>query len=189
MEYCIDLNLDMDWVLKDPNYLNTLEPIKENVGHYHLPEENITNEFHAWMESIGVHLWYSEIFLVSPHSSLFIHSDSLTPLDSCKINWVYDNGETFMRWYSVKDGAELKHQKNNIGGEYFACDDHNDYILEYQHKIGKPTLVNASEPHDVINNSDFPRWSVSLSFRKNGADWRIGYSDFRKILEPWIIST
>jgi len=189
MEYCVDLDLEMLWILKDENYLDNLNLEESKLGHFYLPEENLTDEFHSWMESIGVHLWYSEIFQVPAHSTLFIHSDSLTPLDSCKINWVYDKGETFMRWYGLKNGAELKHQKNNIGGEYFACDDEDDYILKYQHKIGKPTLVNASEPHDVINNSDFPRWSVSLSFRKNGDDWRIGYNDFKNILQPWIMTT
>jgi hypothetical protein len=91
-----------------------------------------------------------------------------------------------MRWFKLSEGAELKLQNNFIGGHYYSADRDDQYILDCQHRIQQPTLVNAAVPHDVINDSDFDRWAVSLVFTRKDKNKRIGYNDFRKILEPYI---
>jgi len=188
-DYAIDLNLDMDWILADPNYFDNLI-VKPNLwNHYYLPPENLSKEFLSWADSLNLFIWYSEIFYTEPHGSLFIHSDHLDPLDSCKINWVYDNGPTFMRWFKVKDGAELKLQENTIGGFYYACDNDDDYELAYSHRVKKGTLLNVAIPHDVINDTDYPRWAVSIVFQRKGDEKRIGFNDMKELIKPWIAST
>jgi len=188
MEYCVDLDIGMDWILKDKNYFEVLSSRVNNdsPAHFYLPVTDLSNEFLDWCKSLNCQIWYSEIFYTPPGGSIFKHSDYLQPADCCKINWVYNEGDSYMRWFIIKEGAELKLRKNEIGGEYLACDSDDDYILKYQHKIGKPTLVNAAEPHDVINPSIFPRWAVSIVFREIGQDWRIGYKRFREILSSYI---
>lgn len=186
LEYCVDLDIGLDWIITDQDYFKNLNQDPDKLGHYYLPPEQLRKEFMDWIDSINCHIWYSEIFHVPHNSDLFIHSDSLTPLDSCKINWVYDQGETYMRWYSIPEGEELVHRKNTIGGDYYSLEDESGYKMEYQHRIAKPTLINAGAPHDVSNPTDHPRWCVSIVLRENGEDWRVSYKRFREILAPWI---
>lgn len=187
VEYCLDVDIGIEWILKTPDYFNLLNiGDKSNHRHFYLPITDVSDKFLVWCTSINCEIWYSEIFYNPPYKNLFIHSDSLKPSDSCKLNWVYDQDQTYMRWHKVKNGAELKFRKNNIGGEYFSCDSDDDYVLQHQHRISTPTLINASEPHDVINPTGSPRWCVSVVLRENGTDWRIGYSRLREILASCI---
>lgn len=178
-----DLDIGQDWILTDRNYFDNLIVDPNKWNHYYLPIEDLSLEFKKWVDSLGFFIRYSEIFYTKPMGSLFIHSDHLDPPDSCKINWVYDQGPTFMRWYKVKDGAELKLKENTIGGFYYACDSDDDYELVEVHRMGKGTLVNVGAPHDVINHTTHPRWCVSIVLQLKDSKTRIGYSDMKKILK------
>jgi hypothetical protein len=182
-KYFKDLNLPFDWILKDKDYLNNLVVNPDKWNHYYLPPDDLTLEFKDWVDSLGMVIRYSEIFYTKPKGSLFIHSDHLAPSDSCKINWVYDQGPTFMRWYRVKEGAELKLKENTIGGFYYACDNDSDYILTEQHRVGHGTLLNVGQPHDVINNTDYPRWCVSIVLQNKNNKTRIGFEEMKNKLK------
>jgi hypothetical protein len=188
MKYCVDLDIGMPWILKDPDYLNKLSVDKVNPNHFYLPITDLKDEFLSWLDQLNLKIHYSEIFYCPANGNIFKHSDCIDPLDSCKVNWVYDQGETYMRWFTLTSDAELKLRNNFIGGHYYSCDRDDQYFLDYQHRIQKPTLVNAAVPHDVINYSDFDRWAISLVFIKKDDDKRIGYSELIKILSPYLIS-
>jgi hypothetical protein len=188
-KYFEDLNLQYDWILEDQSYLDRLYVDPEKWNHYYLPPEHLTKEFKDWVDSLGLIIRYSEIFYTKARGSLFIHSDHLDPIDSCKINWVYDQGPTAMRWFRVKEGKELKLQENTIGGFYYACDNDDDYILDEEHRVGKGTLLNVGTPHDVINNTDYPRWCVSIVLQKKESEKRLGYLELKEILKDYIKST
>ena len=111
--------------------------------------------------------------------------NSIDTPDACKINWVYDQGETWMRWFKLKENKELQLMKSPIGTDYWACD-HKDCTLEHQYRVGKPTIITASEIHDVINPSDHRRFCVSIVVRVIGENRRMGYSRLKELLKDYI---
>jgi hypothetical protein len=101
------------------------------------------------------------------------------------MNWVYDQGETWMRWFKLKENKELQLMKSPIGTDYWAGD-RQDCTLDHQHQISKPTIINASEIHDVINLSDHRRFCVSIVVRVIGENRRMGYGRLKELLKDYI---
>ena len=188
-KFATDLNLKFDFILSNKNFFNEL-PIDPKLGyHTSIKLLDIDMDFIEWVKSLGLFIKYCELFYTPAHGKIFIHSDEIDPIDSCKINFVYDNGNTLMHWYDIKNNKELKRRNNTIGGLYFSCDDEDDYTLAYEHVVKKGTLVNVSIPHGITNNSAYPRYCVSVIFQKEKDTKRIGYTEMYKLLTPYLNST
>ena len=186
MEYCVDLDIGFDYILKDPDYFFKLPITDDDPAHFSIPHDAISDEFYAWIKKYNLQLEHSELFYCQPKGNIFIHVDEVYPPDSCKINWVYDQGETFMRWFKLKEDKELQVMKSPIGTNYWACYPE-ECTLEYQHRIGKPTLINASEIHDVINPSDHRRFCVSIVVKVIDEKDRIGYGRLKEIFKEYVL--
>jgi hypothetical protein len=188
MEYCADLDIGIDYILKDPDYFSKLPVTNEAPAQFVIPQDAITDEFYLWLSSNNLQLEHSELFYCPPIGNIFMHVDEIYPSDSCKINWAYDQSETLMRWYKLKEHKELQLMKSPIGTNYWAsC--HEDCTLEYQHRVGKPTLINASEIHDVINPSTYQRFCVSIVVKIIGEDTRVGYDRLKELLKDCVLPT
>lgn len=185
MEYCVDLDIGFDYILKDPDYFSKLPITDDDPAHFVIPQDAISDEFNLWLESKNLMITHSELFYCQPKGNIFIHIDEIDPPDSCKINWVYDQGETYMRWFKLKENKNLQIMRSPIGTKYWACY-HEDCTLEHQHRIGKPTLINASEIHDVINPSNYRRFCVSIIVKTIGEDKRLGYNKLKELLKSYI---
>ena len=188
MEYCADLDIGFDYILKDPDYFSKLPVTDNDPAQFVIPRDAITDEFYLWLRSNNLQLGHSELFYCPPKGNIFMHVDEIDPPDSCKMNWVYDQGETFMRWFKLKEHKELQVMKSPIGTDYWAAYEE-DCTLDYQHRVGKPTMVNASEIHDVINPSDYRRFCVSIVVKVIGEDDRIGYGRLREMLKDYVLPT
>lgn len=188
MEYCADLDIGIEYILKDLDYFSKLPITNEAPAHFIIPKNIISVEFYSWLNSNNLELEHAELFYCPPKGNIFIHVDEIYPSDSCKINWVYDQGETLMRWYKLKEHKELQLLKSPIGTNYWAADQ-KDCTLEYQYRIGKPTLINASEIHDVINPSNHRRFCVSIVVKVIGEDLRVGYSRLKDLLKDYVLPT
>lgn len=186
MEYCVDLDIGFDYILKDPDYFSKLPITDDDPAHFGIPHDAISDEFYSWLKKYNLQLEHSELFYCQPKGDIFIHIDEIDPPDSCKINWVYDQDETYMRWFKLKENKSLKMMKSPIGTNYWACD-YNECTLEHQHRMGKPTLINASEIHDVINPSNHRRFCVSVVVKIIGEKDRIGYSRLKEIFKEYVL--
>jgi hypothetical protein len=176
-----DLDIGMSWILKDPDHFNKLDVTDKYAAHWNLSKDDLDKNFLEWLYKLDLDIFWAEIFYCSSKGSIFRHVDEITPANCCKLNWVYDQDETWMNWYQLKPGVSLRKEDNTIGGFYFSCDD-NECDFVHRARIGKPTMVNAGVPHDVKNPSDYPRWCVSIvpSF-KNPANTRLAWEDGEKI--------
>jgi len=185
MEYCVDLNIGIDYILNDPDYFSKLPVTDEAPAQFVIPKDAISPEFYNWLNDNNLEIEHSELFYCPPNGNIFMHLDEIDPPDACKINWVYDQGETWMRWFKLKENKELQLMKSPIGTDYWACD-RQDCTLDHQHRISKPTIINASEIHDVINPSDHRRFCVSIVVRVIGENRRMGYSRLKELLKDYI---
>lgn len=187
MEYAIDLDMGIVWVLNHPHFLNSLDVKPNAFNHWQIGPEHLSTELLTLLASHNLMVYYSEIFYTHPHDKIIIHADAVTPPDSCKLNWVYELEPTEMRWFNITDGQQLKCKNNLIGGQYYTIDDESKYELVYTHKMQKPTMVNVSVPHDVVNNTDYPRWCVSVVVKDAADHHRISWSKLKERLERYII--
>jgi hypothetical protein len=185
MEYCADLDIGIDYILKDPDYFSKLSVTDDAPAQFVIPKDAITDEFYSWVTSNNLEVDHSELFYCPPKGNIFMHVDEIDPPDSCKINWAYDQGNTLMRWYKLKEHKELQLMKSPIGTNYWAPY-HEDCTLEHQHYISKPTLINASEIHDVINPSERRRFCVSIVVKLINEDKRIGYDKLKELLKSYV---
>jgi hypothetical protein len=188
MEYCADLDIGIEYILKDSDYFSKLPITDEAPAHFIIPKDIISDEFYSWLTSNNLELEHSELFYCQPKGNIFMHIDEIDPPDSCKLNWVYDQGETLMRWYKLKEHKELQLLKSPIGTNYWSAD-RKDCTLAYQYRVGKPTLINAGEIHDVINPSNHRRFCVSIVVKVIGEDVRVGYSRLKDLLKDYVLPT
>jgi hypothetical protein len=171
-QYCIDLDIGQDYILNNKNYFDNLDVSGVPAAHFFLPLEEITDEFKTWVDGLGLRIRYSEIFYSSPNGGIFMHSDEIDPADCCKINWIYDQGDTWMNWYMPHPGIELTKQNNTIGGLYWDCPPE-DCELVHRAQVGKPSLLNVSVLHNIENPTENPRWCISIVLQEKTADKRL----------------
>ena len=182
--YCIDLDLGIEYILKDKNYFDHLDVDELPAAHFYLPVEDLVDEFIEWVDRHNLKIRYSEIFYSAPDSGIFLHCDEVDPADSCKINWIYDQGETYMNWYMPHPGIELTKQDNSIGGLYWDCD-RDQCELVHSARVGKPSLINVSVLHDIKNPTKHPRWAVSIVLQEKTEAKRLTWHTAIKLFEPY----
>jgi hypothetical protein len=171
-----DLDLDITWVLRDPSYLNSLDTKGESAWHWRIDKDLLIADIFVWLDRYNLTTNWAEIFYTAGRSNIFLHVDEISPANICKLNWVYDQGDTVMNWYNLKPGARISKMNNFVGGTYYGCD-WSEVEHAAAHKIKRPTLVNAGVPHDVRNNSDYPRWCVSLALSDKTSQLRISFDE------------
>lgn len=190
-KYFADMDIGMEWILKDPDYFTKKDVSEKPVGHWYVSKEDLSEEFLNWLDKNNLDLYYSELFYCSPGERIPMHVDEIKPANVCKLNWVYDEGETWMNWYELKPGKEIVKRDNSIGGLYWDCP-RDDCEFAEKSKIQKPTLVNAGVLHDVENNSQGNRWCLSLvpQFKNEYGpmtgprfDWEQGLEVFKDYLK------
>lgn len=185
--YFQHLDIGIDWPLRDLDLLKklNLEIKGKKRSHWKLSISDLNNELLDWLDKHNLTVKYSEVFYCAAGSDIFLHSDEIDPKDCCKINWVYDQGHTSMRWAVLKDGKQMKIQNNTIGGTYYTADP-GDYEYVAETRIGKPTLINAYYLHDVINPTNHDRWCISIVPKhKNAAGSRLIMHDALEIFKSY----
>lgn len=160
-KYFANMDIGLQWVLKDPDYFKKKNVEEKYADHWFVPKEDLSDEFIEWLDRHNLDLYYSELFYCSPGGDIFMHVDEIEPANCCKINWVYDEDDTWMHWYELKPGKKLIKQNNYIGGEYWMCEKE-DCVYVESARIQKPTLINAGVLHSVSNPSKGQRWCLSL---------------------------
>ena len=178
--FCVNLDIGFNWILKDSNHFNKLDIKDKFAAHWRLQKTDLLDEFILWLESHKLNLFWAEIFYTSPGGNIFLHADEIQPKNSSKLNWVYDRGDTSMNWYIPKPGVTLKRQDNTIGGTYYDCKPE-ECDLAFTASVNRPSLVNAGIPHNVYNNSKYPRWCVSIPLQGKNSDLRLAWGDAIKL--------
>lgn len=163
--YSADLNVnfipynDQEWI----DNLST-PPAGKNYMLADFPKDYKTNkELLSWLDAVGVDIPFWDIFVSTPNFTMHIHNDNNDCVDNMtKLNWVYEDGYSQMVWYKLKENAQHKIYENDGMDDYALSWDHSEVEQVYSAVIGKPSLVNAGQPHNIINVSSKKR--VCLSF-------------------------
>lgn len=186
METKIDLDINIPDILKDLDF-SRFNVEGKPLGHFKLSNEDLNLRYIEWLNSLDLDIKLAELFYCAPHSDIFIHSDIIDPpAICCKMIWVYSQADVPMDWYELTDGAELELHNNTIGGHYYTAP-LEKYEFYKSELIGKPSMVNVSDLHGVVNTTDSEWWCVSIVLRRKTSDQhRIHWADLYEKIKPWI---
>jgi hypothetical protein len=115
-----------------------------------------------------------DCFYTPPKGMLPCHVDLDRISNYGKLNFSYGAPNSRMFWYALKPGYELEVEVNSsTAGDYtlpqgsrvsYVHIPLNQCILKESTKIRKPTLINAGQPHSVLNSDNESRWTLCVSF-------------------------
>ena len=124
---------------------------------------NTNPELLSWLNSFGLEIPFWDVFVSTPDFTMHIHNDNNEGIDNMtKLNWVYEDGYSVMTWYKPKEGKTHTIYENNGMEDYALSWDHSDVEQVFSTVVGKPSLVNAGQPHNIVNVSSKKR--ICLSF-------------------------
>jgi len=116
----------------------------------------------AWLAQFRLTVSHAEVFYTLPGRSLPIHIDDDKFDDHCKMNFVYGAKGSLMQWWQKKDAlAPLNRRKTAIGTTYVIFEPEECELI-WCAEVGCPSLVNAGQPHSVLNCTAEPRTALSL---------------------------
>jgi len=120
----------------------------------------LSTEFEQWLSQFGLHIQRLEIFHTEPNRITGWHTDMNPPTDWVKINWVYENGVSYMEWADLNIKGPLISRPSVAGTSYVRFEPETTEMVCRHNLIG-PTLINAGRPHRIDNSKNTDRWCLS----------------------------
>lgn len=140
----------------------------------------------------GVYFAHVALFHTPPRGFLPIHTDTYILPNFAKLNFVYGGQASSMQWYKLKPGYVLqpvitddqKKYRTPTGSDVaYVSIPGGECTLAARTRIGTPTLINAGQPHSVLNNTDEHRWCISVPLRSLVDDHKLEFSEAAELLK------
>jgi hypothetical protein len=161
-QYCVDINLDF---VVDNSFINTLtvdDISQHGFKQFNIKKSLLDSNLINFLKSCQIEVSHAEAFYTLPGKKLPIHVDHDQIDNHCKLNFVYGDPGSVMQWWKLNDlGSPLTYRETSIGTKYLVFS-HTECSLIWEAQVGCPSLVNAGQPHSVINCTDSPRKTLSL---------------------------
>jgi hypothetical protein len=126
---------------------------------YHIPE------LRSVFKNINLTVVNAGLFYLPPNSRSTIHKDDV-PSGFCRINLPILNCEgSVTRFYQAPDSAVKKIQQDNRHPYYYV--EPTDCNLISSVEIIRPTVLDVSEIHEVINFNNVPRIAATIKFQED----------------------
>ena len=132
------------------------------------------------------------LFLTPPRMMLPIHTDTYILPNFAKLNFVYGAKGSSMNWYKLKPGYEVvpmmtddqKRYRTPTGSDVaYVSIPGSACTIAARASIGTPTLINAGQPHSVLNNTDEHRWCISIPLRAISDDHKLEFDEADEMLK------
>jgi len=184
--YCQKLNLNFTL---DTTVLDTVKSShKSNLSMiFKIKKEDVDKRFRTFLRELNLAVYHAEIFYTKPDGNLFIHIDTETLSNNCKLNWVYGGTNSKMVWWQQQDPDEpLSYKLTPIGTKYISFDK-DKCTRVWEEEIGTPSLVNVGIPHSIDNPGSEGRWCISFVLYDLEKTQLLQWSDAVKKFSPYII--
>jgi hypothetical protein len=117
------------------------------------------------LRSVDLAVSHSAVFYSPPERLLRVHIDGVNVGHWTKLNFVYGGGpQSRMFWYELKPGHQV-HPAQRVKNMPYSDLSVSSCILKATAVIDAPTLINAGQPHSLLNSSSKSRWALSLVLR------------------------
>jgi hypothetical protein len=193
--YCTPLNLEFplfDSDLNPMDFLKSLPVWRDNIhtnlakaAHFQVDRDLLSNEVRQFFNDHEQNIFLCEVFYRLPGGKGRIHIDTGNGGDYSKINWVFGGGESYMHWYTPKDGYQNKEQLISPIATSFVSYEPSEVNLMYSAQLSKPSIVQVGVPHNVING-DQERFAVCMVFFDRRTRLRPTLTEARDIFKNYI---
>lgn len=120
----------------------------------------LSAEFEDWLLSFGIFVKRCDILHTNRNRLLRWHTDMNPPLEIAKINWVFEEGVSYIEWGDLTGEIPKESTLGAFGKKYLWFED--EMIkTSVTHRVIGPTLFNPGIPHRVDNRKDTDRWCLS----------------------------
>ena len=158
----------------------------DRIQHVTLKEKFIPKKVREWLDSLGFEVLHTEAFFTAPHDKIFIHCDSPTFDDHVKINFTWEDENSYTRWWNIKEEKFLKNGGTEYGADILVADEHHCEMI-YEQVINKPSLLNVGRLHSTYNPSDLGRWTLcivpSLKGEQKFVHWDKAIEILKEVIE------
>lgn len=145
----------------------------------------LSNEFESWLKQFGLHIQRLEIFHTEPDRVTGWHTDMNPPTDWVKINWVYENGISYMEWAELNVTGPLISRSSPAGTSYVRFEPETTETA-CRFNLKGPTLVNVGKPHRIDNNKSTDRWCLSAIVWHSDKMCRVLWNDAVEIFRDYL---
>lgn len=185
-QYCLDLKLGFEI---DSTVINQLST--DNMPFYGFKQFNVSKSLLDpvlidFLKDCQIEVSHAEAFYTLPGKKIPIHVDTDVIDNHCKLNFVYGAVESLMQWWEPKNkNMQLTYQLTSIGTKYLLFDS-KDCNLVWESQVGCPSLINAGQPHSVINCTDQSRVTLSLVLYDSRKQQLLDWDDAVEIFKNYI---
>jgi hypothetical protein len=185
--FCLDLDLGFDIDSTVIRHLSLDNMPVYGFKQFNVPKSSLDLRLVDLLKKYQVDVSHAEAFYTLPGKKLPIHTDHDVIDNHCKLNFVYGHPGSVMQWWKLRDkNKQLNYQLTTIGTKYLMFDSA-DCDLVWESQVGCPSLINAGQPHSVINCTDQPRITLSLVLydlkKQQLLDWHDAVEIFRDLYE------
>jgi hypothetical protein len=161
-QFCIDIGLDF---VVDNSFINNII-VDDNLPHgfkqFDIQKSLLDRNLIKFLKKCQVEISHAEAFYTLPGKKIPIHVDHTQIDNHCKLNFVYGDSGSVMQWWKINDLTKpFTVRETPIKTKYLVFNDA-ECSLIWEASVGCPSLVNAGQPHSVLNCTDSPRKTLSL---------------------------
>jgi hypothetical protein len=184
--YCLDVDLGFN---VDNNFL--LEMSVQDIPFYGFKQFKIQkslldSRLTTFLESLDIKVSLAEVFYTLPGRQIPIHVDHDIIDNHCKLNFVYGEPGSMMYWWEPKNmDIPPSYQLTTIGTKYLLFSE-KECRQVWQTQVGQPSLINAGQPHSVVNCTDQPRVTLSLVLYDLKKQQLLDWDDAVVIFKTWL---
>lgn len=160
----------------------------------------VNSELTDWlMDEFKIKLKRFQLFYVPPKSGvnkpIGVHADT-NVLGACKLNWSYGAPGSIMRWFKFKEGIARPDEVPASAAPLYkgfstamVLPKYEELEEIYRSEICNPSLVNVYQPHDIINFSEYGRYTFTVVMLDPETDYEenLTWEKSLKVFEKYII--
>jgi hypothetical protein len=184
--FCQDLRFDFELDTSVLAEIKSTQDISDSPRMFDLNHKIDQRMVHV-LDQVGLAIEHAELFYTPPGKSLPIHVDGMIIKPMAKINWVYGETGSRMRWWKPRDSTQIiEHKKTPIGTNYIGLDE-SEAEEVFSAEIQKTALVEAGTYHSVTNPTHAPRWCFSFILCSAADHQRVTWTQAREMLKQFVV--
>jgi hypothetical protein len=170
-QYAFDLDLPCIFLNEKFNYKKIRTPhLKTNI------EKSLSSDCLIFFDTLGLKVTSTELFYKTPSDSIeYIHIDDFDCVDRARLNYLIEDNNSMLYFYKPKR-SDAGHRGTNATGGKPIRYNLDEVELVYQHRIGRPSVIQSELPHAVFNPNGI-RYNLAVYLSDKTSGKKISFLD------------
>ena len=182
--FCLNLDLPVTIDLSEFDRIKSTDINCTIFNQFDLSLDKNLNEF---LKKYRLEICHSEVFYTPPNTTTVIHIDSDDIASKAKINYVFGASGSQMQWFNPKDSTIVPGLKKTVIDTYYYYYNNDQCDLIYSAEVAQPSMVEVGVAHNVVNNTNEPRWCLSYMMYDPYQKTRSSWADVHERLQEFVV--